>query len=326
MTDSRFVIKKQEKGQLLFHKDGCFGHGGHCASQEQKESPMPPMTKAAESVQTYIESQKLLLTEKRNVSPEVAASIQNARLQQVIAMLVDGVYSRDRNSIDFQYFMKLSFEGECKVDIRTEVYSTFYWHRLENLSSEEDEADHLVIALRSRKLSSAQDLVADFRIICSKLNLSHRFHKCKHRVMELTEKFQSPPYCGKPQEVCITGHSLGAAIAVLTQKDLAAAVPSKRFQIHCINPPFMKLSQLIKLGFHNYQWKQDQHQRLADWVPTLYINKFDVVCNQYLRYFLCKNNKLLPFPHHIVTNIFVKNDKYSILFPLTDLHISKCSN
>ncbi|XP_024368791.1 uncharacterized protein [Physcomitrium patens] len=154
------------------------------------------MKKEAQSIDNWVKEQQAAATPNRTLPPEVASFIRNANLQQVLAMLVDGVYSRDKETTSFQYLSKHFVEAEYEADVRTELYTAIYWTRMDELTFNlEDEstvgirhylrkdthpnaaAPRLVIALRGTKTSNARDILDDLRVMLNSLHQSTRHKK-----------------------------------------------------------------------------------------------------------------------------------------------------
>nr|PNR60262.1 hypothetical protein PHYPA_003055 [Physcomitrium patens] len=280
------------------------------------------MKKEAQSIDNWVKEQQAAATPNRTLPPEVASFIRNANLQQVLAMLVDGVYSRDKETTSFQYLSKHFVEAEYEADVRTELYTAIYWTRMDELTFNlEDEstvgirhylrkdthpnaaAPRLVIALRGTKTSNARDILDDLRVMLNSLHQSH-------------------PYNGKPHEIYITGHSLGGAIALLIAKDLASMNPPHRLETHLFNPPFIWLPERVQAGVQEYLQNLESYKKLPDWVPKLYINKEDLICKRFHEYYARKKTNAPNLPVHALMRIIGRNDRYITLMPSVDMYIS----
>ncbi|XP_024367975.1 uncharacterized protein [Physcomitrium patens] len=297
--------------------------------------------KKAQSIKNWVKEQQAVATPKRTIPPEVASYIRNANLQQVLAMLVDGVYSRDEEATSLQYLLKHFVEAEYEADVRTELYTAIYWTRMDELASNlEDEAmvgirhylrkdihpnaaaPRLVIALRGTKTSNARDIRDNVRVLLNSLHQSIRYKKCQEIVLDLVTKFQGHPYNGKPHEIYITGHSLGGAIALLIAKDLASMNPPHRLETHLFNPPFIRLPEGVQAGAQELIQMRESYKKLADWVPKLYINKDDLLCMRFHKYYSKKQTNVPNLPVRALMRILGRNDKYITLMPSVDMYIS----
>ncbi|KAG0580073.1 hypothetical protein KC19_4G144900 [Ceratodon purpureus] len=335
-------------------------------------------------VANWVEEQEALPTHMRDTKYD--AFYRDASLRQVMAMLVDGVYSRDRAAVDFHLIVKPFLEGAYAVDERTEYYTRICWTQMElDVSDQEEEkrvgirhylridphpnrlAPRLVIAFRGTKLSSIRDLVDDMKIAGHKLDRdnSSRFKSCEELVEKLIKCF-CQRYNGRAEEISIAGHSLGAAMALLIARNLATGNKG-RYSVHCFNPPFLTMLMLIekclfiektrdflnKIRLVTPLLKGDElavdvakkilthivadpnilmeerrnFASLVDWVPELYVNKYDRICKEYLRYYIRKHKKFsesfMISSQALVTRLLGKNVKYSSLMPSVNMHISK---
>jgi hypothetical protein len=268
-----------------------------------------------------------------------------ANEQQLLAHLIEGVYSRDRGAKDFPLgFMECGY----KEDMKTEAY-TKLWTRMEDIALEEEKKNglkhylwpsstdqtssspsnlrrcknslpyRLVIALRGTKLSSFRDLRDDFKVAHHTLHCSRRFKDTNKLIEQIISVFKEQ-HGGKDDEVCITGHSLGAAIALFIGKELAK---EKRYHVHCFNPPLLsvvmfiqkffpvhiikeklwgnevltpllraahyakdtsKIALMMVLGDRDKLREEFNHfAGIVDWQPVFYVNQDDLICREYHR-------------------------------------------
>ena len=275
-----------------------------------------------------------------------------AHEHQLLAHLINGVYSRDRGAKDFGFLEKDYIEDE-----KTEAY-TKHWTRMQGIPLEEEikvglkhylwpnntdqrsspsTLSHcknrlpyrLVIALRGTKLSSFRDLVDDLKVAHHTLHCSSRFKATDKLIEQIISVFKGK-HGGKDDEVCITGHSLGAAIALFIGKELAK---EKRYHVHCFNPPLLSVVMIIQKFFRVHRIKDKlrksevlrpflkaasyakEHSKIAlmmllgdpsklveefnhfagivDWKPVLYVNQGDFICKEYHRLYNWKQNNLV---------------------------------
>ena len=289
----------------------------------------------------YTAGGKVVAAQGNNIGT-MAEYLCAANEQQLLAHLINGVYSRDRGARDFPLrFM----EKEYKEDEKTEAYKK-HWTRMEDIALEDEKKVglkhylwpnstdqtsspsnlsrcknrlpyRLVIALRGTKMSSFRDLVDDIKIAHHTLHCSRRFKATVNLIEQIISVFKEH-YGGKDNEVCITGHSLGAAIALFIGKELAM---ENRHHVHCFNPPLLSVVMIIQKFFRVHRIKEklwenevlrpllkaahyakenskialmmvlgdrdklkeefNHFARIVDWKPVLYVNDGDPICKAY---------------------------------------------
>ena len=289
---------------------------------------------------------------KGNDVGTMAEYLCTANEQQLLAHLINGVYSRDRGAKDFPLGI---LEYDYKEDRLTEAY-TKLWTRMEGIALEDEKkvglkhylwpsstTDHtssppsnlsrccknslpyrLVIALRGTKLSSFRDLVDDIKVAHHTLHCSRRFKATSKLIEQIISVFKEQ-HGGRDDEVCITGHSLGAAIALFIGKELAK---EKRYHVHCFNPPLLSVVMIVQKFFRVHRIKEKlrgnevlkpwlravhyakENSKIAlmmllgdpaklkeefnhfagmvDWKPVLYVNQDDPICKEYDRLYKWK--------------------------------------
>ena len=275
----------------------------------------------------------------------MAEYLCTANEQQLLAHLINGVYSRDRGAKDFPLGI---LEYDYKEDRLTEAY-TKLWTRMEDIALEDEKkvglkhylwpsssTDHtsspsnlsrcknslpyrLVIALRGTKMSSFRDLVDDIKVAHHTLHCSRRFKATSKLIEQIISVFKEQ-HGGKDDEVCITGHSLGAAIALFIGKELAK---EKRYHVHCFNPPLLSVAMIVQKFFRVHRIKEklrgnevlepwlravhyvkenskialmmllgdpakleeefNHFDGMVNWKPVLYINLDDPICKEYYK-------------------------------------------
>ncbi|KAH9296878.1 hypothetical protein KI387_028560 [Taxus chinensis] len=183
-----------------------------------------------------------------------------------------------------------------------------------------------VIALRGTILSAASiisDLRDDLNLILQQIHKVSRVDEALRVTREMTK-------CYGAENVCLVGHSLGAAVALKVSR-IIAAEEGNFIDTHLFNPPFFSLISVKhqKLGafIHKIRaiaagciTKTTAETRAAflalqKWCPNLYVNVYDPVSCNYLHYFRAREsntahnsivNSVLrswgrnPEPHHLV--------------------------
>lgn len=329
---------------------------------------------------------------KGNSIDAKAEYLCTASEQQLLAHLINGVYSRDRGAKDFplKYLEATYDENET-----TETYAK-HWTRLEDVELEEEKKVglkhylwpnstdqtsppfnrrccknrlryRLVIALRGTKLSSFRDLVDDIKVAHHTLHCSSRFKATNKLIEQIISVFKEQ-HGGRDDQICITGHSLGAAIALFLGKELAK---ENRYHVHCFNPPLLSVLTIIQkclrvhsfkdklrrvdmlkpllkaasrakdytkaalvlaLGDRNRLFEETVHfVKILDWKPVLYVNKGDLICKEYHRFYDWKQNTVLcptvmPIETQaMLSRIVRRNAKYSSLVPSLQMNIRTSS-
>lgn len=258
-------------------------------------------------------------------------------LRAAMACLVQAVYALDKDRsvvkmglaplapdwyLPFNYkLLKTVQEAEESEQI---VGAVFKWsRRLSALRA--GMAPKIVVAFRGTLPfgdTLRSDLRADLDVLMLQLHTAPRF------LVALKEVEQAVARYG-PDKVCMTGHSLGAAICLLVGRTLA--LNNCFVGAHLFNPPFPSLDHLLSLKAIaaalvanfindavdddiNSQVRKSQDKKVADcrhlkkWRPHLYVNTHDPICAAYVTYFQeietlqvqhCKSNGL----HHSVRGL-----------------------
>lgn len=183
--------------------------------------------------------------------------------------------------------------------------SVYKWNKkAAGVSSPPAGAPKIVVAFRGTvrtRGSLGRDLLHDLHIVTNRLHTTARFQIGFDAVKANVEKYGS-------ENVWIAGHSLGAAIGMLTGRKMVEE-EGRFLEAHLFNPPFISSpvekinNERIKRGLNfagnlvragvamTIQDKQAQMevQRtfsvLHRWVPCLYVNAKDDLCSGYLGYF-----------------------------------------
>lgn len=145
----------------------------------------------------------------------------------------------------------------------------------------------------------SRDLELDIHIVRNGLHRTSRFEIAMQAVRNMVARGNST--------IWLTGHSLGAAMAMLAGKSMAKI--GNFLQSYLFNPPFFSApiekikaakvkhgiriaSSLITAGLAvaakvSQQRKQaeDTFAALANWIPCLFVNPADHICSEYVGYF-----------------------------------------
>lgn len=158
-------------------------------------------------------------------------------------------------------------------------------------------APKIVVALRGTLLSK-EDFEADIHILFHRLSSHKRFEMVLQVVRRQVAK-------SGPSAVCLTGHSKGAALALLVGRKLAEE--GCYLEAHLFNPPNPSLPGKLPAAItltagvaHNIAANalahvfQSENRRNHDrdtflsirtWMPNLYINAQYPLCSPYIEYF-----------------------------------------
>ncbi|KAG0605741.1 hypothetical protein M758_9G084600 [Ceratodon purpureus] len=141
-----------------------------------------------------------------------------------------------------------------------------------------------------------RDFGSDAKIALEILTRSKRVMECQKLILKVIKDFLSRG--GSQNQICMAGHSLGAAIALLVGKELVYA-HGIHIDTHLFNPPLLtfasiasgELSQisLSRRSLRTSKMKLDaeweKFKKLLDWIPHFYLNPSDIICLQYIRYY-----------------------------------------
>ncbi|KAG0579929.1 hypothetical protein KC19_4G135600 [Ceratodon purpureus] len=176
----------------------------------------------------------------------------------------------------------------------------------------------IVVAVRGTNLLSHADLKEDLKISFQHLHKNERLVKIDKLVRELIKRYGC-------ESICLTGHSLGAAIAFIVARQLY--LDDKEVEGHFFALPFMPLDRIIRkigsilhyemsvcgriptlLGLDKHlekfmeeltEWSasfvssrfdlaedaKKEFNMLMSWHPHIYVQKFDVISNGYIEFF-----------------------------------------
>ncbi|KAK4400956.1 GDSL esterase/lipase [Sesamum angolense] len=233
--------------------------------------------------------------------------------RSVAACLVQGVYvlERDRQekregsqalappwwkSFDFQLHTQLIDDADSCV------FGAIYQLNSRN-SDGNDSAPRYVIAFRgtiTKGDTFTRDLELDIHIVRNGLHQTSRFEIGIQAVRHIVATYGS-------SNVWLTGHSLGAAMALLAGKNMAKT--GVFLEAFLFNPPFFsapiesiqdkKVKHGIRfagsvitagLAFAMKSNQQTNHSgstfvALSAWLPCLFVNPADHICSEYIGYF-----------------------------------------
>lgn len=163
-------------------------------------------------------------------------------------------------------------------------------------------APQVVVAFRGA-MRSGNAFVSDMQtygeLLLYRLHLTHRFGKAFTVVKRLVKESGA-------ENVCLTGHSLGAAISLLAGRILAEE--GVEIDTYLFNPPYPSVPleliedanvqealQVLRMisaaGLASLRNEQSRKETMNEflgskhWFPNLYINSSDPVCSSYLGYF-----------------------------------------
>jgi GTPase SAR1 family protein len=174
-----------------------------------------------------------------------------------------------------------------------------------------------VVAIRGTNFRSISDISDDYRVLSQDLHNSPGYGHIKQTITSAIDKYNGD------NNICVAGHSLGAAFALLVTRELA--LNDQPIETHLFNPPFVtpdltfrKRYKLLLQPFKYIVQSRNLQQlgsalvtamfervRLLEapafsvtkiraefsvlqesqWQPYLYLNSQDIICNKYIDYF-----------------------------------------
>ncbi|XP_024382415.1 GDSL esterase/lipase At4g10955 [Physcomitrium patens] len=291
-------------------------------------------------------------------------------LRSVMSMLVHCTYFRDLNILTTAGAWVMDYTNDRAKKYGKEHWEPYRCHATESVLKElglafflrkpshcNPVAPDLAIVLRGTIPTLIWDILADLKIAVETLNKSARVLDTVEIILEVVKDFRNQNPNGK---ICIAGHSLGAAIALIVGGLLHSAHDIK-IDTHLFNPPLMtvvdvingkaipkpkapenvegddlvpalevKFSQLKDLlvrnksALHN-EW--EQFKKLQNWVPHFYLNPGDAICYQYIKFYRqgrCVENPTdLISPQAVLSGLFTPNAKYfNDAVPSADVYVS----
>ncbi|KAL2635121.1 hypothetical protein R1flu_006600 [Riccia fluitans] len=246
----------------------------------------------------------------------------------ILADLIRGMYDRERDKpqhdhcwrkhgykfIPTQELLRDEDRVGCRDYLKDERKNK-YFGVLQKMKStpSNDQGPEWVVAIRGTNVRKWHDLRNDLKIFLEKLHTSSTVKLLMIVILGMLRNI----VCNK---VAITGHSLGAAKAMLVARNLALEGYAARFDCHFFNPPFATLPTIadkciaellasildnseankganvrdrlsiamnfIADDFERMQKLLNEYRKLKNWRPTLYLNEHDLICLLYISHFI----------------------------------------
>uniref|UniRef100_A0A1J3JPA8 GDSL esterase/lipase n=1 Tax=Noccaea caerulescens TaxID=107243 RepID=A0A1J3JPA8_NOCCA len=252
-------------------------------------------------------SRPLHLTSIEWNHPQYRTSVMSCLVQGVYSMEVD----RQKNQLgpkaqappwwDMNHFTLLETLIESDDSIYGAIFEYKYYNYYENIPSLRTPPRY-VIAFRGTILKADtwfRDAANNLRIIFDSLHQGTRFAHAMFAIHKMVAKYNDA-------SVWLTGHSLGAGLALLAGKTMARY--GFFLETYIFNPPVSSfpLEQLfhsrvikgairiagclVKAGvakiLKNLEVQDnDLSTNIASWTPYLYVNPRDPICSEYIGYF-----------------------------------------
>ncbi|XP_071693662.1 GDSL esterase/lipase At4g10955-like [Rutidosis leptorrhynchoides] len=236
--------------------------------------------------------------------------------RSVAACMVQGVYIMQRDRQENRHgsqalapswwkFSNFDLQSQLIDDADSSIFGAIYKYKpdpLPNYTVSTNSIPSYIVAFRgtiTKGDAFSRDLELDLHFVKNVLHQSSRFEIANQAVRNLVASGN--------QNIWLTGHSLGAAMAMLAGKNMAK---NRVFlESHLFNPPFVSApietikNKKVKHGLRiagsfvtaglavAVKMKNNHHQRnnefleLAEWVPCLYVNPRDHICSEYIGYF-----------------------------------------
>nr|XP_043606979.1 GDSL esterase/lipase At4g10955-like [Erigeron canadensis] len=241
--------------------------------------------------------------------------------RSVAASMVQGVYimQRDRqenrqgpDALAPFWWNFFNFDLHCQLidDADSSIFGAVFKFKADLLSNyntlSKNSAPSYIIAFRGTVTKGdafSRDLQLDLHFVKNVLHQSSRFEIAMQAVRNMVASGDT--------NIWLTGHSLGAAMAMLAGKNMVKNGVS--LECHLFNPPFVAApiehikNKKVKHGLRiagsfvtaglavAVKMKNNHQQRnisqnnlfldLAAWVPSLYVNPRDHICSEYIGYF-----------------------------------------
>ncbi|KAI3863024.1 hypothetical protein MKX03_004115 [Papaver bracteatum] len=248
-----------------------------------------------------------------NNSPPKKHALQNERHQRsIIASLVKSVYVQedDRQQkrqgcqalappwwefFNFLLLEVLIDDKDSSLFADSSIFGAVYELKPKSNNYTSIGAPRYVIAFRGtmlKKETIVRDTILNINILTN--NLSHRSRSDK--AMQAVENIVS---INGASNIWLSGHSLGAALAMLVGKKMARK--GIFLESYFYNPPFVaapmerriiKATTWIKaaltVNIKDYQERQrskDMFNALCKWVPKLFLHESDLICAGFVRDF-----------------------------------------
>ncbi|XP_024388410.1 GDSL esterase/lipase At4g10955 [Physcomitrium patens] len=295
---------------------------------------------------------------------------ENMPRRSVMSMLVHCTYFRDLSRLETAASWIMDYTNDRAKEYGEEHWDTYRCGATELVlkalglaffcrkrSHRNPRAPELAIVLRGTIPTRDLDLLADLRIGVESLNKSGRVLRTVELILQVVEKFRKEKPNG---EICMAGHSLGAAIALIVGGFLYST-HGINIDTHLFNPPLMTLVDVLsggafprptapanfegadhvpelEVGFtqlkdalvgnqsavHN-EW--EQFQKLQHWVPHFYLNPGDPFCYRYIEFYKPGKRVRTPrdviSPQGVLSGLFTPNATYfKNVVPSADVHVS----
>ena len=287
----------------------------------------------------------------------------------LMAMLVHWTYFRDSNMVLASLAWVADYTNDRAMDYANEHWEPY--HHAEDLkelglaflrrkrSHRNRNAPALAILLRGTIPIKPVDIIADLRLGAQELNKSSRVLRTVRMVVQVVGRYlrENP---NRQNDICLAGHSLGAAIALVIGGTLYATY-GVDIDTHLFNPPLVTVVDVLtgrarldgfdendhvaelEVNFEDLkqvfvnkfpesdeiadEW--EQVQKLKDWVPQLYLNPGDLVCRLFIEFYKSQQGQKLEVARDLISyqgllsRLFGREAKYfKDVVPSADLHIS----
>ncbi|OMO96274.1 Lipase, class 3 [Corchorus olitorius] len=206
---------------------------------------------------------------------------------------------------EFFHFKLLRQLADDDDDDQFTIFGAIFEYK--KRSNSFDQSPHYVVAFRGTLMepeSFVRDLELDVSIILNGLRKTNRFRIAMKAVQDIIDLI------GDCSKVWLTGHSLGAAMAILAGKNMAKK--GKFLEGFLFNPPFIsvpierifknkKLNHRIRFagsvftaglaitsalkGDEGFQDNNNWFSAISGWIPWVFVNRVDYVCSEYIGYY-----------------------------------------
>ncbi|KAF7151032.1 hypothetical protein RHSIM_Rhsim02G0121600 [Rhododendron simsii] len=147
-----------------------------------------------------------------------------------------------------------------------------------------------VVAFRGTMLgceTMLQDLTLDIKVIRNTLEQSPRFQRAMEAVQYTVSRAGAA-------NMCLAGHSLGSAMALLAGKNMTTR--GCFLETYLFNPPFIRIRRSVRTAavtiatsalnaLRRRSQTDDRFRALSSWTPYLFVNPYDPISAEYVRYF-----------------------------------------
>lgn len=220
----------------------------------------------------------------------------------VAAVLIQAVYIVDseNKSLASEWWTALGFNKikDISDDISTIVFASVFEYKSPHGSTATNRAPEYVIAFRGTK--DLHDIITDVSTLplenLADANRVTKANACVDRLIS-DHGLRGP----RAKRLWLAGHSLGASVAICVAVHLLEArFPAENFDTFLFNPPFPgfattndekkkgvnqkfenMVGDLLK-GYDLGTVAEEPWKRLQNWLPNLYVNSNDVICNGFI--------------------------------------------